>query len=66
MPIPVVGNAALYWNRQGRVNCAAHAPFKGSDTWVNEGWQKIAPDVLANTYWPPVLTCETCRATKGG
>ena len=54
----------LYWNRQGAVCCGAHAPYRYSDTWVNEGWTRIP----AGTKYHPMsvrlmrLTCETCRA----
>ena len=52
----------LYWNRQGQVNCGAHAPYKGSDTWTWDGWQRIPEYVIL--HGPPP-TCETCRATAG-
>jgi hypothetical protein len=42
----------LYWNRQGAVNCERHIPYKGSDTWRNEGWRKVPEGTI--------LPCEIC------
>lgn len=45
----------LVWNQSGQVNCAEHAPYRGSDTWKNERWSRVpACDETAH------VTCETC------
>jgi hypothetical protein len=47
----------LVWSEQGEVCCAEHAPFKGSDTWRFEHWQKVP--VCHETA---ALKCELCAA----
>jgi hypothetical protein len=39
--------AGLFWSERGAVACAAHAPYRGSDTWRWERWRRITPKVLA-------------------
>lgn len=59
------GETRLYWNRQGAVNCEKHAPYRYSDTWANEGWERVIPH---RTFPPKVaatIRCEVCRATAG-
>lgn len=46
--------ATLYWNNQGAVNCPTHAPYRGSDTWCNEQWQAVPPELLNQ------VRCEIC------
>ena len=48
--------APLLWSERGAVTCADHAPYKGSDTWRWERWQRVprSPETAH-------LVCETCR-----
>jgi hypothetical protein len=51
----------LYWNSSGQVNCEQHAPYRGSDTWKHERWQRVPPcDETA------ALECEVCRSVREG
>lgn len=43
----------LYWNRQGQVGCPKHIPGMGSDTWINDGWEKVPNTIL--------VFCEGCE-----
>ena len=36
----------LFWSERGRITCAQHAPYRGSDTWNWERWQPVPADVL--------------------
>ena len=49
----------LYWNNQGQIGCEqkSHVPFVGSDTFVNEQWEKISPNVVKKHS----LKCEVCK-----
>jgi hypothetical protein len=54
----------LYWNDRGAIACEQHAPFKGSDTWLNERWRtmhKAARDGL-RTALGHEAGCETCES----
>jgi hypothetical protein len=54
----------VLWSEQGALACPAHAPFKGSDTWVYERWRPITTAERAeferDVGRPP--ECETCRS----
>lgn len=56
----------LYWSRKGEIACLTHAPWIGSDTWVDEDWERMQNDEqLAHemeTGAPP--ECEGCRARR--
>lgn len=56
---------ALYWNESGQVNCAVHAPYQGSDTWVSERWQRVPSVVFGTGGRPRFRGCEVCRAAAG-
>lgn len=45
----------LYWNEQGMICCAKHAPYRGSDTWNSERWEAV-PAVDETKH----LRCECC------
>jgi hypothetical protein len=56
----------LLWNEEGRIECAQHAPYRGSDSWVFGRWRPIRPceavDFAAEIGRPP--RCETCMAIE--
>ena len=56
----------LLWNEEGRVECAQHAPFRGSDSWERGRWRPIRMseriDFEAEIGRSPA--CETCDAIK--
>jgi len=45
----------LFWNEDGRVACARHAPYRDSDTWRRERWVAVTPATAA------ALTHAMCR-----
>lgn len=47
----------LNLNIQGAVRCENHAPFRGSDTWINQSWKRIDRKVVTENY----LKCEVCK-----
>jgi hypothetical protein len=56
----------LFWNERGRIGCAipAHAPYRGSDTWMWERWKRVTPRD-ASQFERQVgrpIACETCAA----
>ncbi len=52
----------LFWDERGMVNCGAHAPLRGSDTWVFDHWQAITPADTADSIAADVpLRCEVCH-----
>jgi hypothetical protein len=55
---------ALYMDNGGRIECGAHAPHRGTDSWVWREWQAITPrQALAferDVGRPPA--CESCTA----
>jgi len=63
----------LLWDEGGRIACEAHAPYRGTDTWVWGRWRAIkwaeAAGFEREVGRPPA--CETCsalarRASAGG
>ena len=50
----------LFWSERGRLACAAHTPFEGSDTWLWERWAPVPEEAVKATHGGPVLRCETC------
>ena len=50
----------LFWSERGRVACAAHTPFEGSDTWLWERWEPVPEEAVTGAHGAPVLRCETC------
>lgn len=57
-------DAPLFWNEQGAVCCAKHAPYPKSDTWNGERWKRMTDGAVAawtaQTGREP--QCECCRA----
>ena len=53
----------LFWSETGEIDCAAHAPMRGSDTWTSGRWKKMSPRDLAG-YIAAGITpvCECCAA----
>lgn len=54
----------VFWNERGQVNCADHAPYKGSDTWNWERWQTLSATEQQAFRAETGITgplCETCR-----
>ncbi len=54
-------NGTLYWSEQGRVGCAEHRPYPGSDTWIFEHWQPITPtERIEIASLGQSVRCEVC------
>lgn len=55
-------NVGLFWSNEGTIACREHAPFPGSDTWVNCEWQEIT--IQDRAEWARLegkeMVCETC------
>jgi len=52
----------LFWNERGSIDCAVHAPYPGTDTWVWERWTLMTDEhrqAWTAEVGPP--KCETCR-----
>jgi hypothetical protein len=53
---------ALYWSEDGRIDCAEHTPYPGSDTWVKDRFMPMHFDEViefaATTGQQPA--CEIC------
>ncbi len=52
----------LFWSERGAIACEKHAPFRGSDSWVWERWERVPHEAYAETAFE--LQCETCAAKK--
>ena len=48
------GTGSLLWSKDGRVMCISHAPERGGDRWIAEGWTLI-PATVCDKY-----TCQYC------
>lgn len=62
----IATDSAIYWNEQGQIRCAKHAPYRGSDTWRYERWTKVPasalPQIRAQFEIPAdAPLCEACR-----
>lgn len=59
-------NGKLLWSETGEIACEEHAPFRGSDSWVNGRWRPIRLneriDFEAEIGRPPA--CETCMTIQ--
>ena len=57
-----------FWNERGTVVCACcHIPYPGSDTWVWERWEEIAPEImLAIVRQGGRVACEGCGRAPNG
>ena len=56
----------LFWDEGGRIGCAQHRPYPGSDTWVWDAWGEITEADLRGyerTVGRPAR-CETCAAIE--
>jgi len=52
----------LFWNEDGRVACARHAPYRDSDTWRRERWIAVTAataEALADAMDRPA-GCDDC------
>jgi len=53
----------LYWSATGRIECAEHTPYEGSDTWVLEQYAPVPLDAVAEADAQGMdLCCEVCGA----
>ena len=56
----------LFWDDRGEIECAEHAPPRGSDTWWLDRWRAIkaaeAAGFQREVGRPP--RCETCAAIE--
>lgn len=52
----------LFWNNQGQIGCAipTHMPFIGSDTFINQAWERIPYEVVVAKN----LKCEVCQINR--
>lgn len=59
--------AKLLIDNGGRIECEAHAPYKGSDTWFTGQWRTMRVDERAEfaAEIGRAPECETCRANAG-
>lgn len=55
--------SGLFWDRRGRVCCAKHTPYRGSDTWRFDGWRSIPKSQAVWEDGKP-MTCESCDWQK--
>ena len=59
---------ALFWDEQGRVSCAEHAPYRGTDTWHFDGWRRMRPSNIAAFAAESgmAVECEVCGPRAAG
>jgi len=52
----------LFWSERGEISCKDHAPYKGSDTWQWERWQKMTDTerIEFAKHTNKSAECETC------
>jgi len=53
---------ALLWGEDGRLCCAAHSPFPGSDTWRTGRWRRMTDREIVAFAAESGLSveCEVC------
>jgi len=57
---------ALYMSERGEIACLPHAPYRGSDSWNVERWERITREE-ADEFEREVghaPSCETCNAER--
>jgi hypothetical protein len=56
----------ILWSENGELACEAHAPYRGSDSWVQGRWRPVRKDEV-DEFTREVgraPACETCRAIE--